>query len=343
NLAESSVSDQCMGELNLDLHRLVLCYGNHVGQLELRERIAADAGPGVSPDDVLVTAGAAAALFIVATSLLERGDRLVVARPNYATNLETPRAIGAEIAVLEQRFEERWRLDLDRLEGLVTPATRLVSLTSPHNPTGQVIPEADLERALAAAERAGAPLLLDETYRDLTFGATRPVLAAKSPRAISVSSLSKAFGLPGIRIGWIVCRDRALMETFLAAKEQIQICNSVVDEELAARALAERGPRLERIRAHVHGNFHATRAFLAYEKRLEWVEPEGGVVGFPRLVDGLDPERFYASLARDRAMVGPGHWFEMPRRYFRLGFGWPRPEQLTSGLESLSRALDAAS
>jgi aspartate/methionine/tyrosine aminotransferase len=342
NLSESSVSDRRLSQLDLSLGDLVLCYGEHAGKRPLRERIAAE-GEGLSPDDVLVTAGAAAALFIVATALLEPRDRIVVVRPNYATNVETPRAIGADVATLDLRFEDRWALDLDRLAALVTPRTRLVSLTSPHNPTGRVVPDEDLERVLALCESRGAHLLLDETYREMDFRGPRPLLASRSDRVISVSSLSKTYGLPGIRLGWLACRDRALMETFLAAKEQIFITCSVLDEEVALRALERKERLLPEIRAGIVRGLAAVRAFMARERRLEWVEPEGGVVCFPRIrADArVDVDGFYGTLMDDlKTWVGPGHWFEQDRRHFRIGYGWPSEEELQRGLANISTALD---
>ena len=170
NLAESSMRDRSLTDLGMDpaaLGDLLLQYGDHRGSELLRTLIAADGEGALDAEDVLVTVGAAGALFLTATALLGPGDRLVVARPNYASNLETPRAIGAEIATLDLRFEDGFRVDLDRLAALVTPETKLVSLTSPHNPTGTVIPPEDLRAIVGMVERAGTWLLLDETYREL--------------------------------------------------------------------------------------------------------------------------------------------------------------------------------
>jgi len=344
NLSESSVADRRLKDLGITIDDELLCYGEHAGKLRLRELIAAD-GAGLTADDVLVTVGAAAALFIVATSLLEPGDRIVVVRPNYATNIETPRAIGADVATLDLRFEERWALDLERLALLVTPRTRLVSLTSPHNPTGRVIPADVLERVIALCEARGAYLLLDETYREMTFAGAGPLLASKSPRVISVSSLSKTYGLPGIRLGWLACRDKELMATFLAAKEQIYITGSVLDEEVALRALESRARWLPSIKQEIVRGLTAVKVFMGRERRLEWVEPEGGCVCFPSIKAdaGIDVDRFYATLMDDlRTWVGPGHWFEQDRRRFRLGYGWPTHEQLLRGLANITKALDVA-
>jgi len=343
NLAESSVSDASLGDVAANLEGLVLGYGDHLGLPELRAVIAADA-PGVDPDGVMVTPGAVAALFILHTTLLEAGDHIVVARPNYATNVETPRAIGADVTYLDLAYDDGWAVDPARLEALMTDRTRLVSLTSPHNPTGTTLDRATLDAVISLCELRGARLLLDETYREMTFGEALPVAASLSPSVVSVSSLSKSYGLPGIRIGWLVTRDTALRDRLLAAKEQILISGSLVDETIALTALRRRPQLLPAIRARIADAFSTTAAWLDGHQRLEWVPPRGGVVGFPRIrADaGVDVDAFYRVLFGEHGtIVGPGHWFEQPRSHFRLGYGWPAPAELREGLAAIDEALAA--
>ena len=286
NLAESSIADADLDDLGVDLTGLMLRYGDHRGLPALRELVAADWGRPLpadavplGPDDVLTTVGAAGALFITATALLEPGDEIVVVRPNYATNLETPRAIGADLRILDLQPEDGWATDPDALAALMTPRTRLVSITNPHNPTGALIHEGVLRRIVALVEaHPTARLLVDETYREMTYGAPLPPAATLSPRAIGVSGMSKTYGLPGIRTGWLTTRDRELMTTFLAAKEQIHITGSLVDEAIAARALERRGELLPAILDGIAAGLATVRAWLADEPRMAWVEPRGGVV-----------------------------------------------------------------
>src|SRR5215831_19123725 len=146
NLSESSVSDRRLGDLglDLDLEGLLLCYGDHLGDPFLREAIAAP-GTGLAAGDVTVTPGAAAALFCIATAILSPGDHAVVVRTNYATNLETPRAINADVDIVDLRYEDRWALDIDKLQSRVQPGrTKMISVTCPHNPTGAMLEAADL-------------------------------------------------------------------------------------------------------------------------------------------------------------------------------------------------------
>ncbi len=143
--------------------------------------------------------------------------------------------------------------------------------------------EAELNAVMALAESRGCYLLLDETYREMNFAGPTPLAASISRRAISVASMSKSYGLPGIRIGWIISRDEALQEMFLAAKEQIFICNSVVDEEIAFHVLNRKSQVLPPILERNRRGFEITRAWMAQQNGMEWVPPAGGVVCFPRI------------------------------------------------------------
>jgi aspartate/methionine/tyrosine aminotransferase len=344
NLTESSVSDMRLSELGLDLRSLVLAYTDHRGKPGLRELIAAD-GPGLSSEDVIATPGAAAALFIVATSLLEADDHLVVMHPNYATNIETPHAIGCGVDTLGLSFERGFRFEIARLASLMRPNTKLISLTTPHNPTGVTLAEGDLRAVAALAESRGCHLLVDETYREMAFSGPAPLAAGLGPHCISVASMSKSYGLPGIRIGWIITRDRALREAFLAAKEQMFICNSVVDEQIAFRVLSRKDVILPPILAKNRTAFATMRSWIAGQAALEWVEPSGGVVCFPRIRPEIpvDVDAFYRILnEKYGTYVGPGHWFGMDRRFMRIGFGWPPAGELAEGLENISSALEEA-
>jgi aspartate/methionine/tyrosine aminotransferase len=376
NLTESSLTDARLQDLwpvlglEQTLRELVLCYSDHRGHPQLRALIAeqssvalretadglqtSPAATALSPEDVLVTPGAALALFLISTTLLERGDHLIVVRPNYATNLETPRALGADISFVDLDFDQGWRLPVERVAAALRPNTRLVSLTTPHNPTGTLLPTADVERIaeLVAAHRRshggrpGCCLLVDETYREMAFAAVPAVAATLGPHVISVSSMSKTYGLPGIRMGWLLCRDAELQERFLAGKEQTVITGSVVDEAIALRYLEHKAAHLPRIRQHIRSQLAIVKAWLAEPSTaalFECVEPEGGVVCFPRIRQPLpaaELDAFYRRLNEHyQTFVGPGHWFEQDRRYMRVGYGWPTAADLRTGLGTLTRAL----
>jgi aspartate/methionine/tyrosine aminotransferase len=339
NLSESSITDQRLSDLGCLIPDLSLLYNEHRGAPGLRALVVEDAR-GLSSADVLITHGAAGALFIVATSLLSTSDHLIVVRPNYATNLETPRAIGCEITCIDLSFEEDFVLNIDAVRRALRPNTKLISVTSPHNPTGVMLNEVQLHALASIAGDSGARLLVDETYRDLSLDGRLPIAASLGIEVISVSSLSKAYGVPGIRLGWIITSDASLQELFLAAKEQIGICGSVLNEWIAEQILSKREAILPQRLVTMRQRRQLVENWISQEPTLEWVRPAGGVVCFPRLKEAAaDPETFYKRLANYGTYVGPGHWFEMPDRYFRLGFGWPSLQELENGLGGISKAL----
>ena len=345
NLSESSFADMKMGDLGFDLNDLVIAYGDHRGKRELREMIAKEAGLA-SRDNVLITPGAAGALFIIATTLLKPDDRMVVIRPNYGLNLETPRAIGCHVDIYDLTFEAGFQIDPDRVEGMLKPNTKYISVTMPHNPTGVIWSESTLRALVRLAEKRGIKLVIDETYRDMSYGAPLPIGASLSPAVISVTSVSKSYGLPGVRIGWIATQDSQLVEIFLAAKEQIVICTPIIDEEIVWRVFARKAEILAKVKAEIGVRFGLLKSWYDGQDEFEWIEPQGGVVAFPRIKPALkvDLDLFYKTLREKYGtFVGPGHWFEQDRRFVRIGFGWTTERSaLTSGLAAISAAVRAA-
>jgi len=348
NLTESSYTDFKFKELGINIDDLVIAYVDHRGHQGLRTLLSKDTQGKIIPDQVLLTAGAAQALFIISTTLLSKNDELVVIRPNYATNIETPRAIEAKIKIVELSFEKGWRIDPRAIAEAITPATKLVSITVPHNPTGSQMNGDDLAEVIRITKEKGCYLLVDETYREMSFVGVMPYAAIHAPHVISVASFSKTFGLPGIRIGWLMTQDPALFEKFFAAKEQIQICGSALDEEIAYQFYQKKDQFLPQILANLKRRFGILKNWMESQTSLEWIEPQGGCVSFPRFTDAtlakINLEKFYKTLNDEFSThVGPGHWFEQHKRYMRIGYGWPTDEELKKGLESISRAIERTS
>ncbi|MEP6736378.1 MAG: aminotransferase class I/II-fold pyridoxal phosphate-dependent enzyme [Chryseolinea sp.] len=341
NLSESSFTDQRLSALGIQVEDLLLFYGDHYGKPELRSIVAAQSG--VNEKHVLITPGAAPALFIVATSLLEKGDHIIVAKPNYSTNIETPRMIGADVDFLNLRFEHNYQIDVEELAGLIKSNTKLISLTYPHNPTGVCIDADTLRTIIDMVEQRGIWLLMDETYREMYFHQPLPLAASLSDRVISVTSMSKSYGLPGIRIGWIIAKDTALMETFLAAKEQIFITNSVVDEHIAYTYLAKKDLLFARVKEQIGSNLQILKTFMNNQHVLEWVEPQGGCVCFPRIKNEItiDVQQFHdVLLSKYKTYVGRGHWFDEDARHIRIGYGWDTSTHLKKGLSNIVSVIE---
>lgn len=345
NLAESSVSDRPLSSITADIGSLKLAYGDHRGLPELRSRIAADA-PGLTAADVLLTPGAAAALFFLHSALLDKQDHLVVVHPNYATNIETPYAIGCAISQVELNIENGFRIDVEQVRQLLGPQTRLISITSPHNPSGVPVPHETMQALAELARSQGCKLLVDETYRELIPGKVPPSAAAIGPEVVAVSSVSKAYGVPGLRIGWLLCSDPALMEKLLAVKEQVLICNSVLDEALVLEIMRRKTDWLsETLRGLGEKRTLVTQWLKKMDQQLAAVPPEAGAVCFPRIRDeiSLDTGAFYDELfGKYATLVGRGRWFDCDERNFRIGYGWPSYRELEQGLVHIENALKSA-
>ena len=342
NLAESSVRDRSFSELGIELGDMLLPYGQHFGENKLRKLIAKQSASNISADDVIVTAGAAGALFIVSSSILEREDQIVIAFPNYATNFETPLAIGCNVIYHEQTFDENFRINIDKLRSQITAKTRFVSLTVPHNPSGVMISESELRKIMDIVEERGVYLVFDETYRDLSYGDPLPVAASLSERVISIGSMSKAWGVPGIRIGWLTTRNKKLIDRFIAAKEQIGITGSVVDEEIAYQILKQRDSLLPLIRKEAAESLSLFKSWIEREPKLEWVEPDGGVSAIVRVSGATDEEmtEFYETLRTQyRVHVAPGYWFKLPLNLMRIGFCWASIDETKQALALVSKCM----
>ncbi|CAK1358674.1 unnamed protein product [Cercospora beticola] len=341
NLSESSITDRTLKSLGLEIPDLTLLYNEHRGNESLRKLVVQDF-PNLNSQNVLITAGAAGALFIIATSQLAPTDHLVVVRPNYATNLETPETIGCKITYVDLDFDNSFQIDLHALQSAIKGNTKMVSITSPHNPSGTTLSKSDLNEIVSMTRSRGCLLLVDETYRDIHHGTQIPLAASLDTHVISVSSMSKSFGMPGLRIGWIITQNNTLLENFLAAKEQTSISGSVIDEFIAEQILFRRHEILASTIAEQKERLQMVQDWMQTEDLLDWVKPSGGVVSFPRMKSeppgGYDA--FYERLlVKHHTYVGRGRWFSVSDRYFRLGYGWPSKEELEQGLECISRAL----
>ncbi len=341
NLTESSTTDKTMADVGISLpDNLMLCYGDHLGKQELRELIAEKYG--AKADDVIVTVGACMALFNIYSALLKPGDHVLILHPNYPADVEIPKSLGCDVELFRLKFEEQFRLDVDRLIDSIRKETKLVCITYPHNPTGSMIGAKALEKLAKACDENQIYLLVDETYGDLTFGERLPHVSNLTPYGICVESLSKAVGIPGIRVGWIVTRNSETIGRLIAAKEQICICGSVIDEECAYQVMRRNEEILAPIRNDISEKFEILCEEMEQQDVLEWIKPEGGVICFPHVKDEIeiDTEELYKCMNEKYGVyVGPGHWFDLDDRYFRLGYAWPGKEELRAGIRGIIAAI----
>ena len=341
DIGESAVKFLTVSDLDIDLQPVQLRYGYHLGQPRLRALIAEEY-PGLKPEDIAVTSGAAEANFAVVAAIVNPGDHVIVEHPNYPSLYDVPRSLGCDVSLLTLRFEDQFRPDLDRLERMVTPKTKLISFTHPNNPTGSMMAEEDLHRLVEFVEEKGIYLLFDETYREMDFNHTLPPAATLSDRVISISTMSKSYSLPGIRIGWAATRSKEIIDAILAIREQVTICNNALGEVLAIHMLERKDEFLRQAQAHIKRNKRIVSEWMERQEHFEWVYPEAGVVSFPRFKEGVsvDPEHFYRLLVEKyKTFAVPGRCFEMDNRHFRLGFG-ATPQEIETGLQNVNKALD---
>jgi aspartate/methionine/tyrosine aminotransferase len=313
--------------------RLGLGYTESAGHPLLRAEIAR-LYDGLCADDVLVFSGAEEAIFAFANVGLDRGDHAVVVWPAYQSLYELAGAAGAEVTLVRLEHEAGWRLDVEAVRAAMRPNTRAIVVNFPHNPTGAHIDRPTLDALLELADEAGARLFSDEVYRWLELHPADhlPGAAELSERALSLGVMSKTFASPGLRIGWLATRDRALLERLGALKDYTTICNSAPSEILALIALRARDQVVARTRAIVDANLPLVDDFFArWRGVFEWVRPRGASIGFPRLLGRTPIDDFARELASSEGvLVLPGSLYDHPANHFRLGFGRRNlPEALT--------------
>jgi aspartate/methionine/tyrosine aminotransferase len=290
------------------------------------ELLAAVAGlyDGIEPRDVLTLAAAEEGIFTAYHALLGPGEHAVVEAPCYGSAIEVARSTGAAVSEWERRYEDGWEHDLDALEGLLRPETKLIYLNSPHNPTGTQMSAPVFERVIEIARERRLVLLSDEVYRGLEHdpAARLPAACERYERALSLGTVSKAHGLPGLRIGWIACRDPALLARIRDVKLYTTICSSAPSELLVALALRHADGLVARSRQLVLGNLPRVEAFLErHAELLRWVRPSAGPIGFPRVSGDFDVHEWCEEIAeRAGVLLLPGSVYGQPR-HVRIGFG----------------------
>jgi aspartate/methionine/tyrosine aminotransferase len=316
-----------------------------LGLPELRGHVIAQAGLAglCEPDDVLITAGAAEANYLVMRQLVQAGDHIVTESPGWPQVEVMARAIGAEVSLVTRREADGWQLSLDALRAAVTPRTRLIFLSNPNNPTGQLLGASDLRAIAQIAAEVGAWLLVDEVYAGLEWAAPRsPSIAGIYPRGITTGSVSKALGLQGLRAGWIICRDAALIRDAVILRENSSEIMNVLGETIAEIALRpdRYAASLEVARQEGRANLDILDRFVAQTPDLSWVRPEAGLIGLARLPHGIDSDAFARQLLADpyRTFLLPGSAYGQPA-HIRLGVGGGAEVALETGLARLGALL----
>jgi aspartate/methionine/tyrosine aminotransferase len=320
---------------------LGLGYAEPHGAPWLRATIAAR-HQGMTADDVSCCAGAQESLTCLMRALLTPDDHAIVVLPVYQPSERAVTAICAATGVALTERDSGWQLDLDRITAALRPETRLILMNFPNSPTGAPIDAATLDALIDLCRKRGIWLVNDEVYRLSGEGVTLPPLADLYERGISIDALSKAFGMPGLRIGWVVCRDRAALARLLTAKSGLSSCPAVTSEVLAHIALRGEGPILARNRAIARANLARLRmVFRRHPDVFEDVD-SATVFAFPRYRGGGSAERYAAVLVREAGvLVLPSTLWasplaRVPRDRLRLGFG---RQDASVGVAALAMSL----
>ncbi|MEU2630016.1 pyridoxal phosphate-dependent aminotransferase [Kitasatospora sp. NPDC007106] len=312
---------------------LALGYTETFGDPGLREAIAG-MYETVGADDVVCFAGAEEGLYIAMQALLDRGDHAVVVTPNYQSAETVPLAL-CEVTGVALDEKQDWALDLDAVTAALRPTTKVVSVNFPHNPTGKVIDRAEFTALAALCEERGIHLFSDEVYRGLERDPARilPQAADLAPSALSLNVTSKSLGLPGLRIGWIACRDRAVRSRLERAKHYTTICNAAPSEVLARIAIKGRAGILQRNRGIIAANLPLFDAFFAeFPDLFEWRAPDGGCVAYPRYLGADGVEAFCTRLVEEAGVlllpsgIYRSELTDTPADRFRIGVGRSNPE-----------------
>jgi aspartate/methionine/tyrosine aminotransferase len=305
-----------------------LGYIETTGTPPLRAAIAGTYA-GLQPEDVLAFAGAEEGIFCAMHALLDKDSHAVVVTPNYQSSETLPLSLCATTGVA-LRERENWALDIDELHVALKPYTKLILINFPHNPTGKVIDRATFDALVKLCRERGIYLFSDEVYRGLE---RRPELqlpqaAEVYERGLSLNVMSKAYGLPGLRVGWIATRDRALLSRMERIKHYLSICNAGPSEHLAVIALKARERIVARNRALIARNLDDVNAFFAeFGALFDWQLPDGGCIGFPRYKGKDGVESFCQRLAEEIGVVLlPASIYQsaltpVPTDRFRIGFG----------------------
>jgi aspartate/methionine/tyrosine aminotransferase len=315
-----------------ELLNIPLNYSEARGTLELRTRIA-ETYDGLTPDDILITTGAIEANYLLFNALLAPGDEVVSVFPVYQQLYTVPEAIGCAVQTVNLREESGYRYDVDELRRLVTDRTRMIVINTPHNPTGSALSAAECAAVYALADSVGAYVLADEAYRWITVDGVPlpPPMRNLGPRAIGVGTLSKPFGIPGLRLGWMAATAEIAARCW-SYRDYTSLSPSGLSDYLACLAFVHREQILARTHDISARNIATFRGFLAEHRDLfSWVEPRGGLLGLLRYHLDLPSETVANRLAEEASvMLAPGSAFGMEGR-LRLGLG-ARPDRFVTGL-----------
>lgn len=320
---------------------LSLKYTEPYGHPLLRELIAKEFYPGLSAKNILCFSGAEEGIFAALSVICTKDDHAIILTPCYQSLSEIPKSQGTMVTELVLKQENQWKIDLAEIKNAITSKTKCIVINFPHNPTGQVIEEEPLLELIELCEKQGIWLFSDEVYR-LLGTPDKPwakPAACLYNKALSLGVMSKAFGMAGLRIGWIASQNEEILHKMKLMKDYLSICNSAPAEILTLIALNNKNKILDRNNKIVTDNLKLLDVFFKeYSNTFEWVKPQGGCVGFVKYKRQESVDVFCDRLVQQhRVLLMPASIYNHPDNYFRIGFGRKTmPEALSKLKEFLT-------
>ena len=325
----------------LDLH---LGYTETWGAPDLRQAIS-ETYENMAPENILCFAGAEEGVYAAMRVLLTKDDHAIVVVPNYQAAETLPLDI-CSVSGVGLKSDPQWHLDLDELRNAMQPNTKLISVCFPNNPTGHIIPHQDYQMLIDMCRENDVYLFCDEVYRGVELDATKRIDQAADiyEKALSLNVMSKAYGLPGLRIGWIASADKELLSKIEKYKHYLSICNSAPSERLAVIALGVRKKLLNRSRSLMRENVEKLDIFFEnYPDLFEWHHPDGSCIGFPRFMGRGGVEAFCKDLVEENgvlllpASIYKSELMAAPNDRFRIGFG---RSNIDAGITAMQEFID---
>ncbi|MEX2125172.1 MAG: aminotransferase class I/II-fold pyridoxal phosphate-dependent enzyme [Woeseia sp.] len=353
NLSESGVRPLSLDELLPDPDQRAaltaerLCYPHSKGRVRLRQNIAAFYGVG-DEDSVTVTNGGSEANYMTLWGLVDKTDRVAFMIPNYMQGSGIGTIYGRRVDTYRLVMQKdptgalKWHLDLDSLKQAVKPSTKVIVVTNPNNPTGAVLNDAEMDAIVTAADRVGAWLVADEIYRGAEVdGPLTSTFAGRYDKVVVTAGLSKAFGLPGLRTGWIVAPSK-LIRHLVQYHDYLTLTPGYLSDYLADIVMepVRRDSILERTRSIVRSNLPHLENWLAdHAEILDFARPQAGAICMIRYRLPIASEPLYSRFRRERSvLVTPATHFGITGKYFRVGFGYDL-DHLMAGLKELDPPL----
>lgn len=338
-LRQSELLELADDEIRKLWENLSLGYTESLGHLLLREEIS-HLYQGISPDDCLVVVPEEG-IFIAVNNILRKGDHVICTFPGYQSLYTIAEGLGCDVTKWMPEEENGWRFNPDFLEENIRPSTRLIIVNFPHNPTGYLPSISEYERIVDLARRHDIHLFSDEMYRFMEYHAAErlPSACEMYEKAVSLFGMSKTFGMAGVRIGWLLTKEKSLVQSMAAFKDYTTICSSAPSEILSIIALRSRQKIIDRHISRIERNLGLLDGFFDHHPDLfKWVKPKAGTIGFPRLKGEVNSLDFCQSVVRTaNIMLLPSIVYDFDNSHFRIGFGRENMPEALAKLEEYLR------